>query len=278
MREGKGRASPGKTMKVGLIGFGAIGRKLVECCAEADELTVDGLCVRSRYLNRAKALVSRTCRVVDTVDELLAMSPDVVVECASQDALRDYGAQVLNGGSDLIAVSIGALADEEFRRILYSTAERAGRVVHLPAGAIAGLDGLASMSEAGLEAVHYISTKPPRAWIGTAAEQQFTLADIDCRTVLFEGTARDAALLYPRNANVAAIVALAGIGLDETCVTLVADPAVVTNIGEVRASGASGSLNVVVDGVAAPGNDKTSLSTVYSLLSSLKKMTSNVRL
>ena len=135
----------------------------------------------------------------------------------------------------------------------------------LPAGAIAGLDGLGALRLGGLQSVRYTSTKPPNAWRGTPAEQTHDLSAFTEPTTIFAGSAAEAARLYPKNANLAATVALAGLGLEQTEVTLVADPGCSSNTGRIDASGMYGTLSVECRNQPAPGNPKTSANTGLSM-------------
>ncbi|WP_210247620.1 aspartate dehydrogenase [Salinarimonas soli] len=140
----------------------------------------------------------------------------------------------------------------------------------MPAGAIAGLDGLGTLKAAGLHAVTYTSTKPPLAWRGTPAERTVDLEALTERVVFFEGSAREAALQFPKNANLAATVALAGLGFERTRVRLVADPESRGNTGEVRAESEIGTLEVTMAGLAST-NPKTSASVAYNLLHAIRQ-------
>jgi aspartate dehydrogenase len=202
---------------------------------------------------------------VTSLSDLLALGADLIVECAAQSAVEEHGREVLAHGTDLMIVSTGALAHPGVLDELTVTAARSGAQLLVPAGAIAGLDGVGALKLAGLTAVTYTSIKPPLAWRGTPAEGLVDLSGLRERVTFFEGSARQAAIAYPKNANLAATVALAGLGLDKTRVRLVADPAATGNTGTIEAGSRAGDLLVTMAGRAS-GNPKTSASTAYSLL------------
>ena len=129
-------------------------------------------------------------------------------------AVAAYGADVLEAGSDLVVASVGALSDPALAGQLSDAARRGGSQLVVPSGAIGGIDILAAARLSALTSVRYTGTKPPMAWSGTPAEEQVDLSALEGPTVIFEGSARQAAQSYPKNANVAATLALAGIGMD----------------------------------------------------------------
>ncbi len=255
--------------RVAVLGFGAIGRVLAAGLADSASPRLAALLVRPRQVAEARASLPGDVAVVDTLAALLGLYPTLVVESAGQGAVREHAAEILSAGIDLMVVSTGALADAALLDHLKACAQRATARILIPAGAIAGLDGLGTLREAGLKAVTYTSAKPPLAWRGTPAEAQLDLAALRERTTFFEGSAREAALSYPKNANLAATVALAGLGLDDTRVRLVADPNAVGNTGTIEASSELGDMEVVMAGRPSE-NPKTSASTAYSLLHAVR--------
>lgn len=252
---------------IALIGYGAIGRMVVAGLADAaDQARLVGVLVRQGYVAQARADLDPSVTVAWRFEELAETAPDLIVECAGQAAVVEHGEEALATGTDLLVISTGALADAALRRRLVDAAARAGARMVVPAGAIAGIDGLAALRVGGLDHVRYTSIKPPGAWKGTPAEDAFDLDGLADATVIFTGSAGDAARQYPKNANLAVTVALAGAGFDKTEIELVADPASGDNIGRIEASGTFGDLRVEFAGRPARDNPKTSAVTAHSIL------------
>ena len=247
-------------MRFALIGYGAIGQAIVARLREEHALDLlDGILVRSRPDTDPGVPVWYDAR------EMIAIYPEIVIEAAGHEALRAIGPAVVESGADLIVAAVGALADEDFAEELREAARDGGRVI-VPPGAVAGLDGLAAARTAGLERVTYSSYKPPHAWRGTRAEQAIDLDHAEDEVVFFTGSAREAALHYPQNANVGAAVSIAGLGLDETQVRLISSRKVEDPLGVIEAGGAFGSFRFECLAKASPTNPKTSAITADSLL------------
>lgn len=203
--------------------------------------------------------------LVKDVDELLSRRPDVVVECASHEAVADYGERVLTAGVPLIVVSIGALARPALHEALTQAAVAGNTRLILASGALAGLDALCSAKLGGLTYVRYVGRKPPEAWLGTAAEALIDLRGLTTATVIYRGSAREAATQFPKNSNVAATIALAGLGFEKTEVELIADPGTTKNIHELEFAGVDGRFEIAVVGEPSKANPKTSALTARSV-------------
>lgn len=264
------------TTSVGLIGYGGIAQDAVAAlrAAGAGVAFVGALCRPGRAANARIALPG--IPIVESLDDLLARDPEVVAEVAGQGAVAEFGPAVLRRGTDLLVISIGALAEPKLLEALKAAAREGGSRILLPAGAIGGIDAIAAMRLGGLDAVRYRSRKPPAAWRGSPAEKVADLDKLTSRTVLYRGNAGEAALLYPQNANVAAAVALAGIGFDATEVELVADPAAPGNVHEIEAEGAAGRFAIQLQGKPSRSNPKTSALAALSVARALANLQATI--
>jgi aspartate dehydrogenase len=252
---------------VGLIGYGGIAQDALAALRASAVKVVGALCRPGRAANARAALPG--VDIVETLDALLARHPTVVAEVAGQPALAAFGPQVLRHGVDLLVISIGALAEPGLLIALKTAARDGDSRILLPAGAIGGLDAIAAMRLGGLHTVRYRSRKPPAAWRGSPAEKIADLDKLTGRTVLYRGSAGEAALMYPQNANVAAAVALAGIGFDATKVELVADPEAPGNVHEIEVEGVAGRFAITLQGKPSPSNPKTSALAALSVARAL---------
>jgi aspartate dehydrogenase len=254
---------------VGLIGYGGIARDLVAALrAAGGGVTIVAALCRPGRAAKARAALGEIA-VVESLAGLIALGPDIIAEVAGQQAVAEHGADVLRSGVDLLVISVGALADPALLERLKVAAHEGKSRILLPAGAIGGIDAIAAMRLGGLEAVRYRSRKPPAAWRGSPAEKVANLDKLTERTVLYRGSAGEAALLYPQNANVAAAVALAGLGFKKTEVELVADPAAPGNVHEIEAEGAAGRFAIQLQGRPSRTNPKTSALAALSVARAL---------
>jgi aspartate dehydrogenase len=252
-----------------LIGYGALARHVIAATTDDPTLRISSVLVRTcRNEEVAKSLPSGI-RAISSIDDC-DQKPDLLVELASHSAVAMYVPAALELGIDVAIASTGALADKELLATLANSAERGGARLHIIAGAVGGIDALAALREGDLYDVLYTGRKPPGAWKDTPAAQNRDLDVVKSATTVYEGNAREAARLYPRNANVAATIALAGLGFDRTRVCLVADPSILENIHRIEAISSAGTFVIELTGKPMLGNPRTSLLTAFSALRVLR--------
>ena len=253
--------------KVALIGAGAMTRTVVRILPElGDEAPeIVGILELPECAAKARSWIGDCIPVVERLEDLLKLDPELVAESAGQGAVHQHGEAVLKAGRDLLIISIGALADQNLFDSLKAAARDGGAQILLPAGALGGVDALAAGRLGGLTAVRQTMAKPPKAWKDTLAESIIDLDALDEATVFFTGSARDAAMLYPKNANVAATVALAGMGFDTSRVSLIADPGATGPIHRIEAEGTFGTFAIEIRGVALPDNPTSSTLAALSI-------------
>ncbi|MFG5778896.1 aspartate dehydrogenase [Comamonas sp. J-3] len=257
-------------MQIALIGCGAIGTALLELVKDDVGLQIAAVVVPAEGAEAARAVAQRLAPGAQVVQAVPADGIDLVVEAAGHAAIEQHVLPALRRGVPCIVASVGALSAAGLPEQLEAAAREGRTQVQLIAGAIGGIDALAAARIGGLSTVRYTGRKPPHAWRGTPAEQGRDLDALATETVIFEGTAREAAAQFPKNANVAATVSLAGLGLDRTTVRLIADPAVRENLHQVEAAGAFGSFELTMRNQPLAANPKTSALTVFSAVRAVR--------
>lgn len=260
------------TREIGVLGCGTIGQELADAIASEEIPAVELRSVYDRNPKRVTTLVeSIDSTSVMAADSVATMSDqvDLIVEAASSSAVEAYAVDVISSGTDLMILSAGALHDDELRTGLISATQTNQSRLYVPSGAIAGLDAIkAAAARDGLDEVTITTTKPPQGLEGAPyiADTNIDLTSITAKEVIFEGTARDAVQAFPANVNVSLALSLAGIGVDDTTVRIVAAPNQENNMHSIRATGSAGTIKTTVENVPSPSNPKTSYLAIMSAM------------
>ncbi|UCF45204.1 MAG: aspartate dehydrogenase [Candidatus Bathyarchaeota archaeon] len=239
------------TKKVGIIGCGAIGTLIAEA-VEQKRVACDELILydhNEKKAEKLKSYLSFPVTVVASLDEMLRFEPKVIVEAASQQAAREYVEQITAEDIDLIVMSSGALLGLNVQ----------SSKVHVPSGAIGGLDALASAALAGIDEVLLTTRKNPKAFDLNNKEPK----------VVYEGRAEEAARLYPREMNVAATLALT-VKPAKVRVQVVSDPAVQRNRHEFQVKWRFGEMFLCFMNDPHPENPRTSALAAWSAIKLLQ--------
>jgi aspartate dehydrogenase len=259
------------TLRVAIGGFGAIGKVV----AERLDRGIDGLAltaVSARDAARAKLAMAGFVRPVPVLPlARLGEEAEIVVECAPAALLRKLAEPALERSRLVMVLSCGALLDN-FDLIEF--ARRYGGRILVPSGALLGFDAVAAAAEGGISSVRMITRKPVRGLAGAPYLVEHAI-DVDGLTepkCVFTGTARDAARGFPANVNVAAALALAGIGPDRTTVEIWADPSVTRNTHRIEVEATAARFSMQIENVPTEENPRTGQITPLSVIAGLKKL------
>ena len=268
-------------MRIALLGGGVIARLFLQHARSGSlgDVSVAAIAGRSAA-SRGRALAAEAgIPFVVGADALADLRPDVVVEAASHQAVRDHVENLLARGISVVVMSGGALADEALAARLERAAIAGGALLYVPSGGIGGLDALKAACAAGAEEVTIAVTKPPAAWkdIAFVSTLGIDLDRLEGAVTLFEGSAREGVPLFPANVNIAAVLSLAGIGFDRTRLKVVADPALRFNTHFIRIKGPTGTIDLRFESVPSPDNPKTAMLACYSALAAIRQLGSRVR-
>ncbi|MEM0449296.1 MAG: aspartate dehydrogenase [Methanomassiliicoccales archaeon] len=267
-------------MRILIIGCGSIGNVLARAAQEMKE--IDTIYFTDKSMQRAEARSRQYPKgrfAIYDEKELLRIieEVDLVIEAASQDAAKMFAPICLEKGRDIMVMSVGAFYDDDFRERCFRLASEKRARLFIPSGAVCGTDGLRS-AHGRIDEVHLITTKGPNGFkdVPYLQEKKIDVSKLEEPKVLFEGTAREAVRLFPRNVNVAATVSLMGVGFDRTKVTIICDPRAEVNTHRLIAKGEFGQLCSEIHNVPSPENPATSYLAALSAISALKSIATNV--
>ncbi|WP_439810707.1 aspartate dehydrogenase [Bordetella bronchiseptica] len=258
------------THRIAFIGLGAIASD-VAAGLLADAAQPCQLAALTRAAADLPPALAGRVTLLDSLSDLLAWRPDLVVEAAGQQAIAEHAEGCLKAGLDMIICSAGALADDALRARLIVAAEAGGARIRVPAGAIAGLDYLQAVAGRDDAEVVYESRKPVAAWRAELPGMGIDPDTLAESRTLFSGPAREAALRFPKNLNVAATLALAGIGMTRTRVEVVVDPRARGNQHRIQVRSPLGEMQIELVNAPSPANPKTSWLVAQSVLATIRR-------
>ena len=257
-------------MNIGVIGAGAIARFLLEKVNQSQHETLRITSVFVRDREKYQLLESAFGVTVYTnLEEFLGSEIDLVVEAANIEAVKTLLPSVMKA-KDVVVISVGAFANEALLAEVSVLAATYKTAVHLPSGAIGGLDLLQNAHALGTVTSVSLTTRKPASSLVEEA--------IDEARIVFEGKAVDAIRQFPKNMNVAIVLSLAGIGIEKTRVCLVADPHIDKNLHHVEVIGDFGEATFSISNNPLPENPKSSYLAAMSVLGTLERMGKNMKI
>ncbi len=268
--------APGIRLKVAIAGFGSIGKAVARKLAAGAIPGVGLVAVASRDdAKAARELADLGIDVPVLPIESLPRLADLVVECAPAALLDRIARPALAAGKSVIVLSVGALL-----RLpdLIDLARRHGGQIIVPSGALLGLDAVSAAAEGTIHSVRMITRKPIAGLSGAPylEENRIDISGIREPMRVFEGSAREAAIGFPANLNVAVALSLAGVGPDETRIEVWADPGISRNIHRILVDSDAARLDMTIENIPSE-NPKTGRMTALSVLSTLRKLRTELR-
>ena len=250
-------------MKVGIIGCGAIAN-IITTSIVPENNGIEIAYFFDKDIERAENLASFAGGVAALDFDEMLDNVDLILECASPASVKNFAPKILEKGCDMIVMSIGAFMDMDFYNDVEQIAKDNGAKIHLPSGAIVGLDGIKAVAKFGLDEVSLVTRKSPKS-LGK---------DIDEVEVLFEGKASQAVKEFPLNINVAATISIAC--QRDIDVKIIVDPNVDRNVHEITAKGDFGEFKTTTMNYPCAANPKTSMLAALSAIRLLKSFNETI--
>ena len=263
------------TKTVALAGLGAIGYPLARALDEG----VDGLrliAIATRDLVKARARLVGFRHTPALVDFPDLAEADIVVEATPAALFERIAVPASEAGRILVPASVGALLP---RMHLVKRARQTGARIVVPTGALLGLDAVRAAAEGRIDSITIETRKPPAGLVGAPylVKHGIDMMDITMPLRVFAGNARDAALGFPANVNVAAALALAGIGPVRTKVEIWADPGLTRNVHIIKVEAEAARFTMRIENVPSDDNPRTGRITPLSMLACLRGLVSPLK-
>lgn len=258
--------------KIGIVGCGAIGSGIAEfvCKKLRAEARVVALCDIDP--KKAKDLSKKiTPHPIVTSIKNLVKKSDLIIEAAGMGISAEIADEAIFRGKDALIMSTGGLLKKPG---IFKKAKKKGCNIHIPSGAVCGVDGLRAAGIGKIKKVTLTTRKPPRGLKGAdyLVKKRIDIDKIKKETVIYSGSASDAVKYFPKNINVAATLSLSGIGPERTTVRIITSPEYTRNVHEVEVEGEFGKLFTRTENVPSKANPKTSQMAIFSALAKIKEL------
>jgi len=268
-------------MRILIIGCGSIGTQIAKAVDEMEEFEQVYITDQSHMCAVHLEKMLENVKYVESDEESmdsLSSELDLVVEAASQDAARRYAPFFLERGVDTMIMSVGSFANDEFRERCFSLSKERNSRLYVPSGAVCGTDGLRGAAMGRIDEVTLITRKGRKGMCDESKlrDQGVEMDTLSGECIIFNGTAREAALTYPRNMNVSGTLSLLGVGFDETKVKIICDPEVESNQHTVIVKGEFGELRAETKNLPSPRTPSTSFLAALSAVAAIKRIASNI--
>jgi aspartate dehydrogenase len=264
------------TRTVAIGGLGAIGLKLARALDEGvDGLQLVAVAARDQAKAQGNLQQFRTQPRLVSLADLAAA--DIVVEAAPASVFEKIAGAAIEAGRIFVPASVGALLP---RMHLVRRAQETGARIVVPTGALLGLDAVRAAAEGRVDSVTIESRKPPRGLEGAPylVRHGIDVSRITTPQRVFEGSAFDAAAGFPANVNVAAALALAGIGPIRTRVEIWADPTITRNVHTIRVEAEAARFTMTIENVPSAENPRTGQITALSMLACLRGLVATLKI
>lgn len=260
-------------LRVAIGGMGAIGLQVAKCL---DAKQIPGMALSAVSAKDQEKLQRNIANfqhqpLILPIDKL-AEHADVVIECAPKSVFASIAKSAISNGCTFMPLSVGALLDN-FE--LIDQARDSGAVIFVPTGALLGLDAVKAVAEDQVASITLLTRKPPGGLKGAPhlVDNNISVDNLAEPLQVFAGTARAAAKAFPANVNVAAALALAGIGPDRTMVEVWADPSIDKNMHQIKVDAAASSFSMSIANVPSE-TPATGKITALSVIAALRRLTS----
>lgn len=261
--------------RIGIAGFGTIGHAVGKWVLEQSDLELVGV-VGGDPHKAAEALkaLGSDAPVLTPVE--LADRAEIIVETAPTAAFRDIVVPALSAGRQVVTVSAAALIEN--MDVVDIAREAGGRII-MATGALLGLDAVRAAAKGKIHSVTMETRKPPKSLIGApeVVRQNVDLTTLTEPLKLFDGSARDGARGFPANVNVAAALALAGIGPDATRLQIWADPGLERNTHRILVDADSASFELRIQNIPTIEKPGTGRITALSVIAAVEGLTSALK-